>query len=77
MRAVMLRLIGVEDRAPGLAGRKSAWVLPDPLEPSAEPRKAPDETRLFNPDWLGEGTAQANQEYIAAAVKLLQQNAGQ
>lgn len=73
----MLSLIGLEERGPSLAGRKSAWALPDPLEPSAEPRKALDETRLFNPDWLSEGTAQINQEYIIAAVKLVQQNAGQ
>ncbi|KAL1937000.1 hypothetical protein VTO73DRAFT_2040 [Trametes versicolor] len=74
----MLTLMGVQEREPGPTGRKTGWLLPDPLEPSAAPREAPDEarTRLWNPEWRREGNAPGvNREFLKAVVKLVQQNA--
>ncbi|OJT12652.1 hypothetical protein TRAPUB_10802 [Trametes pubescens] len=70
----MLHLMDIQDRMPGVDGRKSSWSLPDPLEPSAPHRQALDGTRVFNPKWWREASADVNREYISTIVKVVQQN---
>lgn len=60
----------------GLASRNEEdmanCLLPHPLGEGEEPRKAPDGSRVWNPQWdKGPTEGSTNREYITAAIALL------
>ncbi|KAH9849719.1 hypothetical protein C2E23DRAFT_861701 [Lenzites betulinus] len=77
LRAVhtdMRFLMGIRDKS-GRPGRKKAWVLPDPLGPEEEARRAGDGSPLHNPDWYKDANAGVNNNFICDTVKLVKQKA--
>ena len=65
----MLDLMGVV-KGPDADGLQS-FTLPDPLQPGEDSRRAPDESRLWNPDWRQDSTFPLNTAYLNAVADLI------
>jgi len=64
----MLDLIGVT-KGRNADGDQS-FALPDPLRMGDSPRKAPDGSRLWNPDWNQDSMFLHNSAYLGAVADL-------
>ena len=69
VHAAMLDLMGVT-KGRNADGNQS-FVLLDPLRVGESPRKAPDGTRLWNPDWRQDSTFLVNSAYLGAVADLI------